>query len=72
MFRLIKQLVISLLFVKDFVTTKLGLNNNSSTDTYNNTGGLSANDIVNKNIRDLIIKFGIENIPTEHNRLLTI
>ena len=44
---------------------------NSSTDTYNNAGGLSANDIIDKNIRDLKIKFGIDNIPIE-NRLLNM
>ena len=47
----------------------MGLNNNSSTDTYNNAGGLSANDIIDGNIRDLKIKFGIDNIPIENHRL---
>ena len=45
------------------------MNNNSSTDTYKNVGGLSANDIIDGNIRDLKIKFGIENIPIENHRL---
>ena len=45
------------------------MNNNSSTDTYNNAGGLSANDIIDKNIRDLKIKFGIHNIAIENHRL---
>ena len=45
------------------------MNNKSSTDTYNNAGGLSANDIIDKNIRDLKIKFGIDNIPIEIHRL---
>ena len=39
----------------------LGFNNNSSTDTYSNAGGLSAYDIIDKN-RDLKTKFGIDNI----------
>ena len=47
----------------------MGLNNNSSTNIYNNTGGLSANDIIDKNIRDLKIKFGIDNIPIENHQL---
>ena len=47
----------------------MGLNNNSCTDTYNNAGGLSANDIIDKKIRDLKIKFGINNIPIENHRL---
>ena len=38
-------------------------------DTYNN---LSKNDIIDKNIRGLKIKFGIENIPTENDRFPTI
>ena len=46
----------------------MGLNKNSSTDTYNNTGGFSANDIIDKNVRDLKIKFGIDNIPIENHR----
>ena len=45
------------------------MSENSSTDTYNNTGGLSTNDIIDKNIRDLKIKFGIDNIPIENHRL---
>ena len=44
-------------------------NNNSSTDTYKNAGGLSANGIIDGNIRDLKIKFGIGNIPIENHRL---
>ena len=51
------------------ITRELGLNNNSSTDTYNNAGGLSANDIIDKNIRYLKTKFGIDNIPIENYRL---
>ena len=51
------------------ITRELGLNNDSSTDTYINSAGLSANDIFDKNIRDLKIKFGIHNISTENNRL---
>ena len=46
----------------------LGLNNNSSTDTYNNAGGLCANDIIDKTARDLKIEFVIDNIPIENNR----
>ena len=45
------------------------MNNNSSTDTYNNASGLSANYIIDKNIRDLKIKFSIGNIPIENHRL---
>ena len=45
------------------------MNNNSSTDTYENAGGLSANDIIDGNIRDLKIKFGIDNIPIKNHRL---
>ena len=40
-------------FYASVITRELGLNKNSSTDTYNNTGGLSANDIIDKNMRDL-------------------
>ena len=35
------------------INRNLGLNNNSSTDTCNNSGGLSANDIIDENIRKL-------------------
>ena len=45
------------------------MNNNSSTDTYNNAGGLSAHDIIDGNIRDLKIKFLIDNIPIENHQL---
>ena len=55
-------------FYTSGITRELGLNNNSSTDTYNNTGGLSANDIIDKNIIDLKIKFSIENIPIKNYR----
>ena len=51
------------------ITSELGLNNNSSTHTYNKTGGLSANYITEKNIRDLKIKFGTDNIPIKNHRL---
>ena len=47
----------------------MGLNNNSSTDTYNNTGGLSANDSIDRNIKDLKILFGIDNIRIENDQL---
>ena len=53
-------------FYASVITRELGLNNNSSTDTYNNAGGLSANDITEGNIRDLKIKFGIDNILIEN------
>ena len=64
-----KQLVILILFVKDVsvIARELELNNNSSTDTYNNAGGLYANDIIDGKIRDLKIKFGIDNIPIENH-----
>ena len=51
------------------ITRELGLNNNSSTDTHDNAGGLSANDIIGKNITDLKIKFGIDNISIENHGL---
>ena len=47
----------------------LGLNNISSTDTYNNVGGISDNCTIDKNIRDLKTEFGIDNIPIENDRL---
>ena len=52
-------------FNTSVITRESGLNNNSSKDTYNNAGGLYANDISDKNIRDLKIKFGIDNISIE-------
>ena len=51
------------------ITRKLGLNNNSSTDTYNNAYGLFANYPIDKNIRHLKIKLGIDNISIENHRL---
>ena len=45
------------------------MSNNLSADTCNNSGGLSANDIIDKNIRDLKNKFGIYNIAIENHRL---
>ena len=53
-------------FYASVITRELGLNNNSSTDTYKNAGGLSANDIIDGNIRHLKIEFGIDNIPIEN------
>ena len=61
--------LVSKRFHVSVVTRELGVNNNSSTDTCNNAGGLSANDIIDKNIRDLKIKFGIDNISIENHRL---
>ena len=58
-------------FYASVITRELGLNNNSSTDTYNNAGGLSENDIIDGNIRNLKIIFGIDNIPIE-NHLICI
>ena len=55
-------------FYTSVITRELGLNKESS-DTCNNTGGLSAIDIIDGNIRDLKIKFGIDNIPIENHRL---
>ena len=53
-----------------FVRAKeLGLNNKSSTDTYNNAGGISTKYIIDKNIRDSKIKFSIYNILTENHQL---
>ena len=48
------------------ITRELGLNNDSSTDTYNNAGGLPSNDIIDKSVRDLRIKFGIDNISIKN------
>ena len=64
-----KQLVILLVckgFKASVITSELGLNNNSSTDTSINAGGLCTNYIIDKNIRDLKIKLGIDNIPIEN------
>ena len=47
----------------------MGLNNNSSTDTCKNAGGLSGNDITDGNIRNLKIAFSIDNIPIDDNQL---
>ena len=54
-------------FYVSVITRELGLNNNSSTNTYNIADGLSVNDIIDGNIRDLKIKFGIDNIPIENH-----
>ena len=56
-------------FYASVITRELGLNKNSSKDIYNNAGGFSANDIIDKNIRDFKIKFSIDNIPIENHRL---
>ena len=56
-------------FYASVITRDLGLNNNSSTDTYNNACGLSENDTIDRNIRDLKIKFGIDNSSIENHRL---
>ena len=45
------------------------MNKISSTHTSNNTNSLSANDIIDKNIRDLKIKFGIHNIPIKNDKI---
>ena len=56
-----------------FVTAKeLGLNNNSSTDTYNKINKLPANDIIVKNVKDLNIKFGNYRIPIDFDCLTCI
>ena len=52
-------------FYVSIIIRELGLNNNSSTYPYSNGVGLSANDINDKNIRNLKIKFGVDNIPIE-------
>ena len=59
-------------FYASVITTELGLNSKSSKDTYNNVGGLSANDIIDKNIRDLKMKFGNDKISIENDRLPNI
>ena len=56
-------------FYASVITRELGLNNDSSTDTYKNAGGLSANDMIDGIVRDLKIKFGTDNIPFENHRL---
>ena len=56
-------------FYVSVITRELGLNNHSSTDTCKNAGSLSANDIIDGNIRDLKIKFGTGNSPIENHRL---
>ena len=55
-------------FYASVITRELGLRNNSSTDTYNNACGLSENDTIDRNIRDLKIKLGIDNISIENHR----
>ena len=45
------------------------MNNNSSTNTRNSAGALSANDIIDKNIRDLKTKLGIDHISIQNHRL---
>ena len=59
-------------FYVSVITRELGLNHNLSTDTYNNADGLSVNDITDKNIRYLKIRFGIYNIPIEYHGLPNI
>ena len=51
------------------IVKKLEFNNNSSTNTYNNINNVPANDIIDKNIRDLEIEFGIYNIAIKDHRL---
>ena len=51
------------------VAKELGLNNNSSTDTFNGINNVSANDIIDNDIKDLNIKFDIDNIPIENGGL---
>ena len=57
------------IFYASVITREFGLNNNSSTDTYNSAGGLSPNDVIDGNIGDLKIKFGTDNISVENQRL---
>ena len=54
-------------FYASVITRELILNKNSSADGYNNVDGLSANDIIEKNIRDVGIKFGIGNIHIKNH-----
>ena len=51
------------------ITREFGLNNNSPTDTYNNASSFSAKEMIDKNVRDLKIKFGIGKIPIKTYRL---
>ena len=50
-------------FYASVVAKKLGFNKNSHTDTYSKINKLSVNDIIDKSIKDLKIKFGIDSIP---------
>ena len=52
-----------------FIAKELGPNNKPFTGTYDKINNLSANDIIEKDIRYLKIKFSIDNIPIENNRL---
>ena len=54
------------------IVKKLGLNNNLSADTYNGINNLSVNEIAEKDITHLKIKFGIDNIPIKNHQLLDI
>ena len=56
-------------FYAAVITRELGFNNTSSTDTCNKAGGLSGNDITNKNKKDLKIKFGVDKILIENHQL---
>ena len=56
-------------FYASVITRELGLNDKSSTDTYNNAGGLSPINTIDESIRNLKIGFGIDNIPIENHRL---
>ena len=63
------NVLVSKRFYVSVVTRESGLSNNSSTDTYKNERGLPANDIIDKNVENLKIKFGIDNILIENHRL---
>ena len=67
----INQNFVIYITVKEWVIWQINyihINITDTTDTYN-IGGLSANDIIDENIRDLKIKFGIDNINIENHRL---
>ena len=51
------------------IPTELGFGNNDKTSTFKEVNDLPHNHIVNKNIRDLHSKFGIENVSIKNQWL---
>lgn len=56
-------------FYASVIAKELGLGINNSTETYNVVNHSTTDDIVNKNIKDLKSKFGIENISKDNHCL---